>query len=346
MIWDSLDSFATSVPVQLDNVLPDKFTRISHEVRTKIQSIPSGCRQCALHFSSDMAELDLHSDQISRLVSNPARDFESTKLIRDRDILVIERTEGDERHVALKTLSLSTSKTNLDKALEKRRDSDIDDWKKKRIDADELADRIIERERLKEQTDKTRRGKRGTNLALDKRRAVDLRDALKMLNSDKADALLRESKFLFRNVVERAAEAGRAQAEKIAPFESELRNVAGRDRWEPERIVEPASSSSSGGAVEARVESSTTSAFIDGSPRAFVTATDIEQRRRRPEGEDETAGFADVKTGSEDEEVAGYAKLTIRPENDGTVAAAEPIEDIRRFDEIRQDPEHMARPDF
>jgi cholesterol oxidase len=52
--WDSVSRFDSALSRELEDVLPDGFTLVSHEIRTNIQRLDTGCRQCSLQFTEEM----------------------------------------------------------------------------------------------------------------------------------------------------------------------------------------------------------------------------------------------------------------------------------------------------
>jgi hypothetical protein len=252
--WDSM-RLATDLPNRLDYVLPDDFTRVSHKVLTGILTLPSGCRQCALQFTKEMAKIDLHSEQISRLVSDQGSEFVNV-LLNDRNVLSVSRVEGNDTNVSIETLRLTTSEGGLDEALRERSDRDVEDFRQGRISAEELSDRINQRAEVQADVD-TRRKTRirstqdnprkevRTNLLIDERRKADLEEVLEILKSNEATELIDESRQLFERVAERAREAGEAQAKMIAPLDDALRAATENRRLSLKRRIEAASQSAS-----------------------------------------------------------------------------------------------------
>ena len=255
VIWDSMKS-DMDLPSRLDQVLPNDFTRVSHKVLTGIQKIPSGCRQCSLQFTEEMAEIDLHSEQISRLVSDQGSEFINVLLNDSNNVLSVRRVKGNDGNVSIETLRLTTSESSLDEALRKSRYGDVEDILQGRVSAQELFDRIKLRVEVQADVD-TRRKTRiistkdnprkevRTNLLIDERRKADLEEVLEILNSNEATELIDESRQLFERVADRAREAGEAQAKMIAPLDDALREATESRRSSPKRRVQAASQSAS-----------------------------------------------------------------------------------------------------
>lgn len=251
--WDSISEPGSSLPNQLDQVLPNDFTRVSHEILTGIQSIRTGCRQCSLQFTEEMAKIDLHSEQISRLVSGQASEFKNIELNVSKNILSVSRVEGNDGNVSIETLRLTNSRSGLAKALGVSLGRDIEDFWRDRISAQELFDRINQRAAVEADVGTRRKtrtisaGEIKTNLLIDEMRSADLGEVLRMLKSNEATELIDESRQLFQSVADRARArvAGEAQSEMIAPLDDKLEKATENRRLSPKRRVQSASQSAS-----------------------------------------------------------------------------------------------------
>lgn len=336
--WDSIDQTALSIPDMLDQELPDGYTRVSHEILTEIQTLPSGCSQCALQFTDDMAEMDLHSEQLSRLIGDRGSEFKNEKIIESRDVLSISRTTGNASSIATRTLRLVNSRGALRKSLRTAYFADLRALRNNEITETEFAERHAERRAAaveaksnRQERNLTETATTETNLLIDKKRTEDLREVLATLEGDGGHGLLSESKSLYRTVAERADEAGRDQAVKIQGIAPDLRRRAatGRKDDTARRVTSQAGSSASD-QVAAREADRT----LDVADNAWDLPT--------PPGAEQI-----VRTDDNDEEVGdnfggGYKELAL----DDNVDVSEIEEDSRPFSELAKDEEFQRRDDF
>lgn len=348
--WDSISDTPLSLPGLLDQVLPNDFTRVSHEILTDIQRIPTGCRQCSLQFTEQMAKIDLHSEQISRLVSDQGSEFENMVLSESKKILSVSRVKGNDENVSIETLRLTNSTGILDKALRVRFDRDTEDFRQGRISADELSDRIKQRAavaadvntRRKTRTISTNDNKRveiKTNLLIDEMRSADLEEVLRILNSDGATDLINESRQLFERVADRAGEAGEAQSELIAPLDDALEETT--KTWRS--------------SLKRRVPLTSQSAFTsDSNPKSEITPIDQLSSRdsvsgpvawhppTSPGGRAERVDRTNI--GNDEEVRAPYTDFLRAPP--GQPEAELFADDNRPFAEILEEGRQLNRRDF
>lgn len=345
--WDSM-RLATDLPNRLDQALPDGFTRVSHKVLTGILMLPSGCRQCALQFTEEMAEIDLHSEQISRLVSDQGSEFVNV-LLNDRNVLSVRRVKGNDTNVSIETLRLTTSEGSLDEALRKRNDGDAEDFRQGRISAEEFSDRINQRAEVQADVD-TRRKTRirstqdnprkevRTNLLIDERRKADLEEVLEILKSNEATELIDESRQFFERVAERAREAGEAQARMIAPLGDALREATVNRRSNPKRRVQAASQSAS---TSEAVPRSEINPIGELSSWDSVEGLDAWNLPTPPRGRVERVDATSI---GGDEEVP-YTDLSLAPQP-GQPEADVSEDDNRLVDDNLEEARRLDRPDF
>lgn len=347
--WDSISQTALTLPDQLDQVLPDGFTRVSHVILTDIQKIPTGCRQCSLQFTEEMAKIDLHSEQISRLVSDQGSEFENILLNESRNVLSVSRVTGNGGNVSIETLRLTNSRGSLDEALKMHRYRDVEDILQGRVSAQELFDRIKLRVELRADVD-TRRKTRTistednprqeirTNLLIDERRKADLEEVLEILKSNEATELIDESRQLFERVAERAREAGEAQARMIAPLGDALREATENRRSNPKRRVQAASQSAS---TSEAVPRSEINPIGELSSWDSVEGLDAWNLPTPPRGRVERVDATSI---GDDEEVP-YTDLSLAPQP-GQPEADVSEDDNRLVDDIPEEAGRLNLPDF
>jgi hypothetical protein len=344
--WDSISQTALGLPDDLDLVLPNDFTRVSHEILTDIQQIPTGCRQCSLQFTEEMAKIDLHSELISRLVSDHGSEFENVELNESRNVLSVSRVRGNGGNVSIETLRLTNRGDRLDKALKMSLDRDVEDFRQDRISAEELFDRINQRAEVKADVDtrsKTRaistkdnlRKEIRANLLIDEMRLADLREVLRILESDEATKLIDESRQLFERVAERAREAGEAQAEVIAPLDEILEEAIESRRSSPKRRVQAASQSESRSEAIPGFQVSPIDRL---SSRDSVEGLDAQHFPTPPGGRDERVDATSIG-GDEEVRSGPYAELSLAPQDVSE-------EDSRRVGDILEEARRLNRRDW